>query len=71
MSLMASLVTTSRMQQCLHVLIDIYHEFLLLLYSFLLEVKLTTTTTATYQIHANKNELIIHGFTFVLCDSVS
>ena len=28
MSLMASLVTTSRMQQCFNVLIDIYHEFL-------------------------------------------
>ena len=27
MSLMASLVTTSRIQQCLNVLIDIYHEF--------------------------------------------
>ena len=30
MSLMASLVTTSRMQQCFNVLIDICHEFLLL-----------------------------------------
>ena len=28
MSLMVSLVTTSRMQQCLNVLTDIYHEFL-------------------------------------------
>ena len=31
MSLMASLVTTSRMQQCFNVLIDIYYEFQLLL----------------------------------------
>ena len=31
MSLMASLVTTSRMQQCFNVPIDSYHEFLLLL----------------------------------------
>ena len=46
MSLMASLVTTSRMQQCFNVLIDIYHEFLLLFYCcVLLEIKLTTTTT--------------------------
>ena len=45
MSLMASLVTTSRMQQCFNVLIDIYHEFLLLFYCcVLLEIKLTTTT---------------------------
>ena len=44
MSLMASLVTTSRMKQCFNVLIDIYHEFLLLFYSWvLLEIKLTTT----------------------------
>ena len=43
---MASLVTTSRMQQCFNVLIDIYHEFLLLFYCcVLLEIKLTTTTT--------------------------
>ena len=42
---MASLVTTSRMQQCFNVLIDIYHEFLLLFYCcVLLEIKLTTTT---------------------------
>ena len=43
---MASLVTTSRMQQCFKVLIDInYHEFLLLFYCCaLLEIKLTTTT---------------------------
>ena len=41
---MASLVTTSRMQQCFNVLIDIYHEFLLLFYCcVLLEIKLTTT----------------------------
>ena len=46
MSLMASLVTTSRMQQCFNVLIDIYHEFLLLFYCcVLLEIKLTTTTS--------------------------
>ena len=45
---MASLVTTSRMQQCFNVLIDIYHEFLLLFYCcVLLEIKLTTTTTTT------------------------
>ena len=45
MSLMASMVTTSRMQQCSNVLIDIYHEFLLLFYCcVLLEIKLTTTT---------------------------
>ena len=31
MSLKASLVTTSRMQRFFNVLIDIYHEFLLLL----------------------------------------
>ena len=43
MSLMASLVTTSRMQQCFNVLIDIYLEFLLLFYCcVLLEIKLTT-----------------------------
>ena len=46
MSLMASLVTTSRMQQCFDVFIDIYHEFLLLFYCcVLLEIKLSTTTT--------------------------
>ena len=46
MSFMASLVTTSRMQQCLNVLIDICHEFMLLFYCcVLLEIKLTTTTT--------------------------
>ena len=46
---MASLVTTSRMQQCFNVLIDIYHEFLLLFYCcVLLEIKLTTTTTTTW-----------------------
>ena len=43
---MASLVTTSRMQQCFNVRIDNYHEFLLLFYCcVLLEIKLTTTTT--------------------------
>ena len=48
MSLMASLVTTSRMQQCFNVPIDSYHEFLLLFYCcVLLEIKLTTTTTTT------------------------
>ena len=42
-ALSASLVTTSRMQQCFNVLIDIYHEFLLLFYCcVLLEIKLTT-----------------------------
>ena len=46
MSLIASLVTISRMQQCLNVLIDIYHEFILLFYCCVpLEIKLTTTTT--------------------------
>ena len=46
MSLMASLVTTSRMQQCFNVPIVSYHEFLLLFYCcVLLEIKLTTTTT--------------------------
>ena len=45
MSLMASLVTTSRMQQCFNVPIDSYHEFLLLFYCcVLLEIKLSTTT---------------------------
>ena len=45
MSLMASLVTTSRMQQCFNVPIDSYHKFLLLFYCcVLLEIKLTTTT---------------------------
>ena len=45
MSLMVSLVTTSRMQQCFNVLIDIYHEFLLLFYCcVLLEINLTTNT---------------------------
>ena len=48
MSPMASLVTTIRMQQCFNVLIDIYHEFLLLFYCYvLLEIKLTTATTHT------------------------
>ena len=47
MSLMASLVTTSLMQQCFNVLIDIYHGFLLLFYCVLLEIKPTTTTTTT------------------------
>ena len=48
MSLMASLVTTSRMQQCFNVLIDSYQEFLLLFYCcVLLEIKLTTTTTTS------------------------
>ena len=40
---MASPVTTSRMQQCFNVLIDIHHEFLLLFYCcVLLEIKLAT-----------------------------
>ena len=48
MGIMASLVTTCRMQQCFNVLIDIYREFLLLFYRcVLLEIKLTTTTTTT------------------------
>ena len=48
---MASLVTTSRMQQCFNVLIDIYHEFLLLFYCcVLLEIKLTTTTTSGFSV---------------------
>ena len=34
-------VTTSRMQQCFNVLIDIYHEFLLFYCCVLLEIKLT------------------------------
>ena len=34
MSLMASLVTTSRMQHCFNVLTDIYHEFLLLFHYY-------------------------------------
>ena len=46
MSLMASLLTTSRIQQCFNVLIDICHEFLSLFYCcVLLEIKRTTTTT--------------------------
>ena len=46
MSLMASLVTTSQMQQCFNVLIDTCHEFRLLFYCcVLLEIKRTTTTT--------------------------
>ena len=49
MSLMASLVTTSRMQQCFNVFIDIYHEFLLLFYCCVLfEIKPTTTTMPEY-----------------------
>ena len=44
--LMASLVTTNRIQHCFNVPIDSYHEFLLLFYCcVLLEIKLTTTTT--------------------------
>ena len=50
MSIMASLVTTSRMQQYLNVFIDSYLEFLLLFYCcVLLEIKLTTTTTTRYR----------------------
>ena len=50
---MASLVTISRMQQCFNVLIDIYHEFLLLLYCcVLLEIKITTTTISPRIIQA-------------------
>ena len=45
MSLMASLVTTSRMQHWFNVPIDSYHEFLLLFYCcVLLEMELTTIT---------------------------
>ena len=51
MSLMASLVTTSQMKQCFDVLIDIYHEFLLLCYCcVLLVIKLTTATNALFRI---------------------
>ena len=47
---MASLVTTSRMQQCFDILIDIYHGFLVLLYCcVLLEIKLTISTTKSSQ----------------------
>ena len=65
MSLMASLVTTSRLQQCFGVLIDIYHEFLLLFYCcVLLEIKLTTTTitittTTTTTTNDNNNDNLI------------
>ena len=53
MSLMASLVTTSRMQQCFNVPIDSYHEFLLLFYCcVLLEIKLTTTTIGGARLYA-------------------
>ena len=46
MSLMAYLVTNSRMQQCSNIPIDSYHEFLLLFYCcVLLEIKFTTNTT--------------------------
>ena len=46
---MASLVTTSRMQQCFYVPIDSYHEILLLFYCcVLLEIKLTTTTNINW-----------------------
>ena len=56
---MASLVTTSRMQQSFNVLIDIYHEFLLLFYCCVrLEIKLTTTTTYDGIIHFVKCYLI-------------
>ena len=46
MNLMASLVTTSRIQQCFNVLIDIYHEFVFFFFycSVLLGIKLTTAT---------------------------
>ena len=48
MRLMASLVTTSRVQERFNLLIDFYREFLLLSYcSVLLEIELTTTTTIT------------------------
>ena len=41
------------MQQCFNVLIDIYHEFLLLFYCcVLLEIKLTTTTTTCHDIYS-------------------
>ena len=62
MSLMASLVTTSRMQQCFNVPIDIYHEFLLLFYCcVLLEIKLTTTTTTTFKdrIFIKTNKMVV------------
>ena len=45
---MASLETTSRMQQCFNILINIYHEFILLFYwCVLLEIQLNTTITIT------------------------
>ena len=74
MSLMASLVTTSGIQQCFNVLIDIYHEFLLLFYCcILLEIKLTTTTSVNslflfhiassirvmcYVVHLSKQQMV-------------
>ena len=65
MSLMASLVTTSRMQQCFNVLIDIYHEFLLLFYCcVLLEIKLTTTT-----IKADGIQAVVRIFDTCSCKS--
>ena len=45
-SLTVSMVTASRIRQCFYVLIDIYHEFLLLFHCcILLKIKLTTTTS--------------------------
>ena len=52
MSLPASLVTTSRMQQCFNVLADIYHELLLLFHCCIfLEIKLTTTRYLLKMMH--------------------
>ena len=48
MSLMASLVTTNRMQQWFNVLTDIYHELLLLFhFCIVLKIKFSITTTTT------------------------
>ena len=56
MSLMASLVTTSRTQQCFNVLIDICHEFLLLFYCCVrLKMKLTTTSIGASGWHLSVN----------------
>ena len=54
MSLKASLVTTSQMQQCFNILIDIHHEFLLLFYCcVLLEIKRITTNTTVNRLKTN------------------
>ena len=70
MSLMASLVTTSGMQQCFNVLIDIYHEFLLLFYCcVLLEIKLTTTRCPNYvvrNIHTREIVMIMQVYDMIV-----